>query len=574
MKDLFDLVPDQEPSVNVAIEVNVKVEVIEAVEVKPKKTRKKTEKVEKAEAVLAAPPEPKPVYRTYEDFDFVKLQEYAGLDCIATSEILARQFPLIIEEPEYVIPNGKGGIIKTRAPAIIKSATEIEMKAHEYIVDMELNGIVYDVEENRRIDAQMRAEIAELDEKIFTAVGKKVDMQSASAIGALLYGELGFEAPFKTKTGDDAIDGDALLTLAGLDPTSGIYVAPETSLQYLCDMAKRRDIASVHNTFIRTYIDDWVKRDGRVHPSYNLVGTSGFRISGDSPNLLQLPRPRHGYNVRDCYTVPPGFVFIAADFSSAEVKVVANLCKDKNMIKAINDGLDFHSFSGSSLLGIPYADFLAAVKDKTHPDHKKCKHYRQVCKILTFSIIYGSSEGGIAMQLNVDKAEAARLMALYFDTYPGLKRFIDESHQIAMYNQMVVTPFGQRKKEYGTHKVFKSTAAYNAALRNSANVRVQSTTSTLGLITFTHLNEDVKPRETKSICTVYDSTELEAPIHRAAEIVDRVFYFMDDFPMEHFDFLETPIGCEVEIGTRWGNLETIHPGTSQAQIEEMIAKMV
>jgi DNA polymerase I len=465
-------------------------------------------------------------------------------------------------------------MVKTKAPAIIKSATEIEMKAHEYIVDMELNGIVYDIEENRRIDARMKTEIAELDDKIFTAIGKKVDMNSASAIGALLYGELGFEAPFKTKNGDDAIDGDALLTLAGLDPTSGIYVATDSRLQYLCDMAKRRDISSVHNTFIRTYVEDWVKRDGRVHPSYNLVGTSGFRISGDSPNLLQLPRPRHGYNVRDCYTVPPGFVFVAADFSSAEVKVVANLCKDKNMIRAILDGLDFHSFSGSNLLGIPYEDFLAAVKNKSHPDHKKCKHYRQVCKILTFSIIYGSSEGGIAMQLNVDKAEAARLMNLYFDTYPGLKKFIDESHKIAMWNQMVVTPFGQRKKEYGTHKVFKPTAAYNAALRNSANVRVQSTTSTLGLITFTHLNEDVKQRDSKSICTVYDSTEIEAPIGRAAEVVDRVFYFMDQFPMEHFDFLETPIGCEVEVGTRWGNLETIHPGTSQAEIEQLIAGMV
>jgi hypothetical protein len=368
--DLFDLVPNQEPVSDIAV--------IEAIKVAAPRKAKKAAKVIESK-------EPKPVYKTYEDFDFTKLQQYAGLDCIATSEILARQFPLIIEEPEYVIPNDKGGMVKTKAPAIIKCATEIEMKAHEYIVDMELNGIAYDVEENRRIDARMKAELLELDDKIATAIGKTIDMNSPTDIGKLLYGELGFEAPFKTKTGDNALDGDALLTLAGLDPTSGIYVAPDPRLQYLCDMAKRRDISSVHNTFIRTYIDDWVKRDGRVHPSYNLVGTSGFRISGDSPNLLQLPRPRHGYNVRDCYTVPQGYIFVAADFSSAEVKVVANLCKDRNMIKAINDGLDFHSFSGSNLLGIPYADFLAAVKDKTHPDHKKCKHYRQVCKILTFN---------------------------------------------------------------------------------------------------------------------------------------------------------------------------------------------
>lgn len=110
------------------------------------------------------------------------------------------------------------------------------------------------------------------------------------------------------------------------------------------------------------------------------------------------------------------------------------------------------------------------------------------------------------MQLNISKEEAERLMKMYFDGYPGMKKFIDESHLMAKWNQRVITPFGQRRQEYGTYECFRRTAAYNAALRNSANVRVQSTTSTLGLIVFAQWNEASKLKfgreNCKAICTV------------------------------------------------------------------------
>ncbi|WP_300563009.1 DNA polymerase [Companilactobacillus sp.] len=326
---------------------------------------------------------PKPaVYNTYEDYDAETLYCYAGLDCIATSELLANMMPEIARTMPLSQPNGS----VVQAPAIVEVAEKWEMPAFEFLIGMEITGIKYDNDRNRKISAQMVEEISRLEDLIFEQIGTKINLDSGAEVSKLLYQTLGFEPPFKTKSGDAATDGTALLTLAGLDPLAQKYEASDPKKQFLAYMAKRRDINSVHNTFIKTYIEDFVKRDGRIHPSYNMIGTSGFRISGDRPNLLQLPRPKHGYNVRECYTVEDGYVFITLDFSSAEVKALANLCRDPNMLSAIERGLDFHSFSASLMLEIPYEDYVAILSDKTHSEFKRLKLYRQIAKVLTFSL--------------------------------------------------------------------------------------------------------------------------------------------------------------------------------------------
>lgn len=328
----------------------------------------------------------KPIYNTYEDFVPEDLYLYAGLDCIATSSLFANIFPKLIEEPNYYIPGPDGKPLLSLAKSILETNEEITKLAFDYILDMEINGLKYDKEKNRAISARMVAEVAELDALIFQhpKIPKDINLDSGVAVADLLYNILEFTPPYFTASGEPSTDGEALLTLAGLDPINPPrdYKTPNPELQFLAHMAKRKDINSSHNTFIRTYIEDFVKKDGRVHPSYNLHGTSGFRISGDSPNLTQLPRPKHGYNIRDCFIVEDGKVFIAFDFSSAEVKILGALCKDKNMLKAIAEGLDFHSFSASSMLKVHYSEFMAVLADKSHEKFKEYKGIRQSAKVL------------------------------------------------------------------------------------------------------------------------------------------------------------------------------------------------
>lgn len=540
----------------------------EELEKLPASTKRKT--------VTAKPKEEKPIYRTYEDFEFTKLQHYAGLDCIATSGVLSTVFPALVDKPTLTIADPRTGAPKKiEGPAVIESVEKTEMLCHEFIVSLEINGMKYDVERNQAISKRMVAEIEEFEEKIFSAIGKKINLDSGVEVANYLYNERGFTPPFETKSGEPAVDGDALLTLAGLDPKSNIYIATDADLQFLANMAKRKDINSVHNTFIKTYVEDFVKRDGRIHPSYNLHGTSSFRITGDNPNLTQLPRPKHGYNVRECYTVDSGNVFIAFDFSSAEVKILGAICRDRNMLKAIAEGLDFHSFSASAMIGVPYEEYVHILEDKSHPLQKEYKRMRQVAKTLTFSILYGSSAGGIAMQLNISKDEAERLMNMYFKAYPGVKDYIEESHNMAIWNHKVWTPFGQYKHEYAAQQVFKKTAVYNAALRNAQNVRIQSATSTLGLVVFAHLAAELERQDSRNlgICTVYDSVEFEVPIENAAKVINTAFYYMNDWPLEYFDWLDLPIGVEGEIGYNWGQVEQVKPGITQNEVEAILKGM-
>ena len=144
---------------------------------------------------------------------------------------------------------------------------------------------------------------------------------------------------------------------------------------------------------------------------------------------------------------------------------------------------------------------------------------------------------------------------------------------MAINNQYVITPLGQRKREFGTYQCFRGTAAYNAALRNAQNVLIQSTTSSVGLITFAELNSRLKPLGVDATCTVYDSIEMEVPIDRVAEVIDIRYDVLNKWPVENFDFLELPIGCEGEIGISWGELEPVHAGTSQAEVLEILNRM-
>jgi DNA polymerase I len=340
-----------------------------------------SEGTESAEAVAEVDDKPE-ITVSYEDFDFEDLCAYAGIDCIATSGLLSKIFPIMVEQKPIKEVDLDGKVTNALAPAILESFHRIEIPAQIFILDLEINGIGYSVERNRFMNARMLEEIASLDDQIFTAIGKKIDLNSGPAVAKFLYEERGFTIPFMTKGGEPATDGSAILTLAGLDPLGGKYVTKDPDLQFLAYMAKRRDISAVRNTFVATYVEDFVKRDGRIHSSYFQAGTSSFRISGSNPNGTQLPRPKHGYNVRSCYTTRPGYVFVTLDFSSAEVKVLANISREEKMLDAIRRGLDFHSFSASAMRGIPYEEMKAVLEDSSHRLYKEYKGLRQLAKVL------------------------------------------------------------------------------------------------------------------------------------------------------------------------------------------------
>lgn len=241
--------------------------------------------VEKAAEAVAVPAE-RPVYTTYEDYDYEDLLTYAGIDTYGTSTVISRMFPQLIVKPEYRVKEGPSKVVAKKAPALIEVYENFTSTIFDFVCDLELNGINYDQVANRRLDKSMREEIGLLEDRIFTSIGKRINIDSADVLGSYLYGELGLEAPHKTKSGSDSTDGAALLILSGLDPLKpGKYATKDPAKQFLADIAKRKNLASVHRGFISTYIEDYVQPDGRVHALYNQFGTSTFRLSSSEPNL-------------------------------------------------------------------------------------------------------------------------------------------------------------------------------------------------------------------------------------------------------------------------------------------------
>lgn len=499
-----------------------------------------------------------PRYETYEDFPSEELYLYAGIDCVATSDLARALYPKLTVEPDYVRSVG-GKKVKGKAMSIMESYERYMTDIFETIVDLESNGLSYDVNMNRIIGSKMVEEIGVLDDSIFSAIGHAVDQSSGPKLAEFLYGEMGFDVPSYTKGQMPSTDGDALKALA-----------KQYGHEWLRQMAKRKDISGAHNTFIKTYVEDFVKRDGRIHPSYLLHGTSSFRISGENPNLTQLPRDKHGYCIRDCYNVPEGYIFLALDYKSAEVLCLASLCKDKKMLDALSKGMDFHTFSASEMYHIPYEELLAVLSEEHHPKYKEYKEYRQVSKSLGFAIIYGSTAGGIAGNLGITVTEAQRLIDLYFSLFPRIKDYVERCHAEALYNHFSVGPFGQRKMQYGTLPVFNGTAVMNAGKRSSQNFGCQNPTSTLGLCSFSDVNREIKPYKAKATCSVYDSLEMEVPISRAAEVLEVAFKYMVDEPIKKYGWMEIPIPADAEIGLTWGSAKHVKRGATQKEIEELI----
>lgn len=502
----------------------------------------------------------KPSNFTYEWYDYNTLNAYAGVDCIVTSELMAALMPTLAAKNPFAWYH-QGVRSVSPAPSVLQEQIEVKSRALEFICDMEIAGMAYDIQGNRAMDNRMIEDIAATEDQIFSAIGKRIDLSSSSVLKEFLYGEKGFTAPIQTKHGDDSTSGDAL---------EALY--KEHKLEWLKAIKRRNDVMSMHGSFIKTYVEDWVKHDGRVHPQYNLHGTSSHRISSQDPNLLNLPRGYYNYNIRRLYTSSKGMVFLTFDFSSCEVKILAALSGDETMIEACVSGKDFHSYTASMIYHVEYDEFVAIVKDHHHPDHKKYKDYRQGAKSVTFGLLYGATVNSIARDLGVTVGEAQEIVDAYFLLYPRVQAFIADCHKMAEANQFIITPFGQRKMEYGTLPMFRGSAAFNAAKRNAQNVSIQSPASTLGLIVFTEMNRRMKELGGQCICTVYDSIEIEVPIARLAEAINIGFYVMDDWPQEQFEWLNFPIGSDGEIGWNWGDVEPVKKGITQAEAISILAE--
>ena len=411
--------------------------------------------------------------------------------------------------------------------------TRLEMPLVPVLVDMERAGIALDKEYIQALGERLGERIRELEAAIHEAAGGPFNINSGAQLNAVLFesGKFGLDPKAlglsRLKSGGYSITAEVLEQMAPLAPIA------EQILRY-------RQLAKLKSTYVDALPALVSPRTGRVHTSYNQIGSATGRISSIDPNLQNIPvRTEEGREIRRGFVAAPGHLFVAADYSQIELRVLAHVTKDPALIETFLQDRDIHAATASRLFGVPM--------------NQVDKNQRRMAKMTTFGIIYGISSFGLSQRLGVDRATAQELINGVFASFPGIKAYIDEVQRTVRETGYVSTLFGRRRYFAGLAAGDKGPQA-QAALREAINAPIQGTAADLMKIAMVNVHRALKEQNlaTRLLLQVHDELILEAPeaeVEQAARMVCEV--------MESAYELAVPLGVEVEVGPNWEELKPL-----------------
>ncbi len=314
---------------------------------------------------------------------------------------------------------------------------------------MEHEGILVD----RAVLAKLSNEFAngqgKIEAQIHELAGERFNIGSPKQLGDILFGKMGLPGGRKTATGAWSTDSDALEDLAA----QGIDLA-----RRVVDWRQLAKLRSTYTDALPNYINPTT---GRVHTSYAMAATSTGRLSSSDPNLQNIPvRTEEGRRIRTAFIAPPGTKLLSADYSQIELRVLAHVADIPQLKKAFADGLDIHAMTASEMFGVPIKGMDSAV--------------RRRAKAINFGIIYGISAFGLANQLSISREEAGDYIKTYFNRFPGIKTYMDETKKFARDKGYVETIFGRRchfariNSPNASERAFMERAAINAPIQGAA----------------------------------------------------------------------------------------------------------
>ena len=313
---------------------------------------------------------------------------------------------------------------------------------------MERRGISIDKQVLSRLTSEFAQEQARLEDEIKAIAGEAVNPGSPKQIGDILFGKLGLPGGTKTKSGQWSTDARTLEDLAEQ------HELPRKILDW-------RGVSKLRSTYTEALPNYVNPTTHRVHTSYALAATSTGRLSSSEPNLQNIPiRTEDGRKIRKAFVAVPGTKLVSADYSQIELRLLAEVAEVPTLRQAFKDGVDIHAMTASEMFGVP-------IKDMT-PD------IRRRAKAINFGIIYGISAFGLAAQLGIQREEAAAYIKKYFERFPGIRAYMDETRDFCREHGYVLTLFGRKchypdiKASNPSIRAFNERAAINARLQGSA----------------------------------------------------------------------------------------------------------
>lgn len=400
----------------------------------------------------------------------------------------------------------------------------IDLPLVPVLLRMEEVGVCIDPEVLRAMSGRLAIEIDNLAQRIYADSGQSFNINSPKQLGDVLFNKMNLPKPMKYGKGKVVSTAqDVLEELAEEHPIAALVI-------------EHRQLQKLKSTYL-DQLPALADANGRIHTTFNQVGTATGRLSSTNPNLQNIPtRTVIGREIRAAFIAAPGNLLMSADYSQIELRLMAHFSQDPLLLNAYRTGQDIHTLTASEVFGIP-VDQLD-------------KETRNRAKAVNFGIVYGISPFGLAAQLGIEQKVAKQYIETYYERYAGIKRFIDETLEQVRKEQAVRTYFGRIRPIPDIQSRNPNMRGF--AERTAINTPLQGTAADLIKLAMIALDRKIRERKLKSVMTlqVHDELLFDVVPEEAEELEALVKY-----EMEHVAEFSVPIVAEVGIGKNWRDIK-------------------
>ena len=397
----------------------------------------------------------------------------------------------------------------------------IEMPLVPVLVNLECNGVLLDVDSLKQSSTHFTQRLQEIEEEIYALANTSFNIASPKQVGEVLFDQLKITSKAKkTKTGQYVTSEEVLESLRTKHPVV------EKILEH-------RGLKKLLGTYVDALPLLINQETGRIHTSFNQAVTATGRLSSSNPNLQNIPiRDEDGKEIRKAFIPDEACEFFSADYSQIELRIMAHLSGDENMIDAFRSGHDIHAATAAKIYKVPIEEVTSDMRRKA--------------KTANFGIIYGISVFGLAERMNVPRAEAKELIEEYFQTYPKIKAYMDQSIQVAQERGYVETIF--HRKRYLPDINSRNATVRGYAERNAINAPIQGSAADIIKVAMAHIYQrfEAEGIQAKMILQVHDELNFSVPVSEKEKVQQIVIEEMERaYPMQ------VPLRADCGWGKNW-----------------------
>ncbi len=402
---------------------------------------------------------------------------------------------------------------------LLKLYNQIEMPLVGVLKSIEQNGVLLKSDLLKTQGEELTIKIEDAKKRAYDIADEEFNLSSPKQIQAIFFEKMGLPVIRKTPKGAPSTAEDVLETLA-LD-----YPLPKVILEY-------RGLSKLLSTYVDKLPKEVNEATGRIHTSYQQAVAATGRLSSTDPNLQNIPiKTEEGRRVRLAFIPPEGFTMLASDYSQIELRIMAHLSQDENLLHAFKNNIDVHTATAAEVFGVP----IDSVE----------RNQRRSAKAINFGLIYGMSAFGLAKQLGTTRGEAQDYINSYFDRYPGVKNYMDNMKEIAKEQGYVETVFGRRL--YLPEINGRNAMLRNYAERTAINAPMQGTASDIIKRAMIDIDQAIKDRDdVKMIMQVHDELVFEVK----KDTLDEIKNLVENL-MESAADLSVPLIVDSGTGKNW-----------------------